>query len=453
MPQAKKQKTATNGNMGSQAHAWTDLPSQLTSAIEKVNQVSSKDAQLQGFTTSNAIEGPATWGVKSHGSDDVILCTVTNGKAELRTGSSKDALFTLVAQPEQWQEFFKQTPVAPYQSYWGMFGMNIKQEGISVEGDQTAFAHWTHVWRRILELLHDQLVGETPADTEPELDDDQIVGRYAYITAPLWGRCKCFYEQAGNGTQEILFLHTAGSDSRQYHGVMNDKRMLEKCHMTAVDLPAHGRSFPYEGYQPGNHTNNEDAYVGFIAATIKKLGLKNAIVCGASMAGQVCLAVAVRNKEVGAMGTIPLQGSDYLNMERQWHDRSPYVNQSLFNPEWIYGMMSPTAPLVNRQLIWHMYSAQAYGIFHGDLDFYFGGWDGRDRMKDIDTKSCPVYMLTGEYDWSNTPAMSQETANKINGGKHTAMKGLGHFPATENPKVFVGYVLKAIEHIQKTHQG
>lgn len=28
-------------------------------------------------------------------------------------------------------------------------------------------------------------------------------------------------------------------------------------------------------------------------------------------------------------------------MERQWHDRSPYVNQSLFNPEWIYGV-SPT---------------------------------------------------------------------------------------------------------------
>lgn len=55
------------------------------------------------------------------------------------------------------------------------------------------------------------------------------------------------------------------------------------------------------------------------------------------------------------------------------HDRSPYVNQSLFAPEWIYGMMSPTAPLKNRQLIWHLYSAQAYGIFHGDLDFYFGG--------------------------------------------------------------------------------
>lgn len=52
---------------------------------------------------------------------------------------------------------------------------------------------------------------------------------------------------------------------------------------------------------------------------------------------------------------------------------------------------------------------------------------------------CPVYMLTGEYDWSNTPAMSQATCDKIPGGRHEAMKGLGHFPATENPKVFVSY--------------
>lgn len=30
-----------------------------------------------------------------------------------------------------------------------MFGMNIKQEGISIEGDQTEFARWTHIWRRV----------------------------------------------------------------------------------------------------------------------------------------------------------------------------------------------------------------------------------------------------------------------------------------------------------------
>jgi len=321
-----------------------------------------------------------------------------------------------------------------------MFGMNIKQEGIEVLGDKTSWAHWTHVWRRILELMHDAYAGPTPEDTQEESDEDVVVGRYVVLKdIPLWGRAKVYYEQAGDGPVPIVFLHTAGSDGRQYNGVLNDKRMLEKCTMYSLDLPAHGKSFPYETYWPGNHTNTEESYVGCITAFVKKLGLEKPIICGASMAGQISLACAIHAETIGCAGTIPLQGSEYLNMDRAWGDKSPYVNQALWNPEWIYGMMAPTAPLANRRLIWHTYSGAAYGIFHGDLDFYFGGWDGRTRMKDIDTKKCPVYMLTGEYDWSNTPAMSQATCDKIRGAKHQAMKGLGHFPATENPKVFVNY--------------
>ena len=203
----------------------------------------------------------------------------------------------------------------------------------------------------------------------------------------------------------------------------------------------------------GNHTNNEDAYVGCIAAVVKKLGLNKPIICGASMAGQVCVAVAIRADEVGAGGTIPLQGCDYLTMDRQFNDKSPSVNQALYNPDWIYGMMCPTAPYVNKQLIWHMYSGQAYGIFHGDLDFYFGGFDARSRVGQIDTKKCPIYFLTGEFDWSTTPEMSKATADKIKGANMTSMKGLGHFPATENPKRFVPYLLDAIKWIQETRQN
>ena len=287
-------------------------------------------------------------------------------------------------------------------------------------------------------------------EAEEDSDEDHLVGRYTHVVAPIWGKCKVFYEQSGEGKQDIVFLHTAGSDSRQYHGVMNDPKMRELCNMIAFDLPGHGRSFPSRAYFPGAHTNTEDSYVGCIAAVVKALKLNKPIVCGASMAGQVCLAVAIRHEEVGASGTIPLQGCDYLTMPRNWHDRSPYVNQSLFNPEWIYGMMAPTAPAANKALVWHTYSAQAYGIFHGDLDFYFGGWDGRSRVPNIDTAKCPVYMLTGEYDWSNTPQMSQATADKIPGAVHKSMPGLGHFPATENPKRFVPFLIEAIEHIQKT---
>lgn len=74
-------------------------------------------------------------------------------------------------------------------------------------------------------------------------------------------------------------------------------------------------------------------------------------------------------------------------------------------------------------------------------------------MSSIDTKACPVFMLTGEYDWSNTPAMGQATADKIPGAKHKSMPGLGHFPATENPKRFVPFLIEAIKHIQSTRNA
>jgi pimeloyl-ACP methyl ester carboxylesterase len=85
------------------------------------------------------------------------------------------------------------------------------------------------------------------------------------------------------------------------------------------------------------------------------------------------------------------------------------------------------------------------GIFHGDLDFYFGGFDARDRVADIDVTKCPIYFMTGKYDWSTTPEISQATADKIPGAKCTAMEGLGHFPATESPARFVSHpILKNI---------
>ena len=114
---AKRQKT--EHNMSGSSHAWADLTSQLKPAIEKVNKSGQEDANLKYFLETNAVTQPATFGIRSSGSENTILVTVTNGDIKLTTGDKKDALFTLVATPEQWQEFMKQTPVAPYQSYWG----------------------------------------------------------------------------------------------------------------------------------------------------------------------------------------------------------------------------------------------------------------------------------------------------------------------------------------------
>lgn len=300
---------------------WDDIAKALGSSKDELTKLLQSDKQLKAFTTSEAIDRSATFGIKSNGSDNTLLIEVTNGSAKVSTGTPKDALFTLSALPEQWEQHFKETPAMPYQSYWGMFGMNIKQEGIEVLGDQTAFAQWTHVWRRVLELAHEAHCGPLKEEEQPEQERDYLTGRYVFLDAPVWGRSKVFYETSGEGKQQIVFLHTAGSDSRQYHGVMNDPQMRKKCTMFAFDLPGHGRSFPTKNLPPGAHTNTEDSYVGIIAAFVKELGLRRPIICGASMAGQVCLAVAIRHKEVGAGGTIPLQGSVSIEGSRTMYSR------------------------------------------------------------------------------------------------------------------------------------
>ncbi|KAL3445552.1 Alpha/Beta hydrolase protein [Aspergillus insuetus] len=421
------------------AYAWRSLPEAVSPALQKLNQLLDNDPQWQAFIHTEGIHNPVTMGVHSTASDDAIIVSVEPGsRTTVSTGRPSQADFALVAQPEHWRSFFSASPRAPYTSFVGIQGMNVVQDGAGVQGDHEKFGQFAHLTTRLLGVVREGLHGPPIEDQQAESDDDHLTGKYV------------FYETSGNGPQEIVFLHTAGSDSRQYHGVMNDATMRSRCTMYAFDLPAHGRSFLGKNHLPGNHTNTEESYVGAIREFIKVLKLNKPIVYGASMAGQVCIAVAIRAEEVGAGETIPLQGCDYLTMKRQFNDKSPVINQSLFNPDWIYGMMAPSAPLVNKQLIWHLYSAQAYGIFHGDLDFYFGGFDARDRVASIDVKKCPIYFLTGEFDWSTTPQMSEATAKKIKGANFKAMEGLGHFPATESPVRFIPYLLEAIDWIQKT---
>jgi hypothetical protein len=50
------------------------------------------------------------------------------------------------------------------------------------------------------------------------------------------------------------------------------------------------------------------------------------------MAGEVCLNVAVRNAEVGAMGTIPLQAAELIPLDRNNWSKDPLINSALINP-------------------------------------------------------------------------------------------------------------------------
>ena len=360
--------------------------------------------------------------------------------------------FTLRAPAAVWDRFLQAVPPAPYHH---VLAMKMRVPEFSVSGDEQKLLQHAHLVRRSLELARWAVNGRDPAALRPEGlvaapatgSIEPIAGRYAWIEIE-GRRHRIYFEQAGSG-RDLLFLHTAGSDTRQFHRLMNDAGLLRDWRMTAFDLPWHGKSLPPQGGVPGEWTLNTHRYVACIDTAIRALGLKRPVLMGSSMGGQICLEMAYRFADALG-GVIACEACDRISGREVPFAKHALYNQTLAVPEWIYGLMSPTTPRERAIEIWWEYSQGGYGVFHGDIEFYAHDWDARERVPRIDTRRCPVIMLTGEYDYSCTPEMSRLTAAKIHGAQFQEMKGLGHFPMTENPEAFLEYLRPALASLRQS---
>ncbi|TLW94580.1 alpha/beta hydrolase [Saccharomonospora piscinae] len=354
---------------------------------------------------------------------------------------AEEPAFTLRAPALAWSRYFSAEVSAPYQNW---FGMQMRCEDVSVDGDELRFAQHAHLVRRVLETGR-RLCGATerePAPVEPP--KAHLRGGYVRITVGD-EPCDIYYEQTGQGP-DLLLLHTAGADGRQYHGVMAEHGLRSRYRMTAFDLPGHGRSDPLNTHLDGTYSLTTESYATVVLAVADALGLRTPVVCGSSMAGQICLDLAWRVPDrIG--GVVACEAADRVPGRTVGWARHPLVNQALFVPEWIHGLSSPTSPRRWRDRIWWQYSQGGYATFAGDIDFYSGDWDGRDKVTEIDTDRCPVVMMTGEFDYSCTPEMSRATCDKIDGAHFRRLPGLGHFPMAENPPVFATHLSDALDHI------
>jgi len=106
----------------------------------------------------------------------------------------------------------------------------------------------------------------------------------------------------------------------------------------------------------------------------------------------------------------------------------------------VSGLVAPQAPVADRwETLWH-YMQSGPGVFKGDLFFYGIDGDIRARLGEIDAARTPLYLLTGEYDYSCTPEDTLAVARAVPGAKATIMHRLGHFPMSEDPALFLSYL-------------
>lgn len=278
-------------------------------------------------------------------------------------------------------------------------------------------------------------------------DLEPIVGRY--LRLPLDGRIyRVYFEEAGAGIP-LVCLHTAGADGRQYRHLMTDPAVTEHFRVLAFDMPWHGKSLPPAGWQDEEYQLTTRFYADFTMAFCRAMELERPVIMGCSMGGRIILQLALEQAE-RLRAVIGLESADF---QEPWYDTTwlhrPDVHGGEICAALVSGLIAPQSPEESRwETLW-MYMQSGPGVFKGDLYFYRVEGDFRDRVDKIDARRCPVYLLTGEYDYSCTPEDTRRTAARIPGAKVTIMERLGHFPMSEHPAQFRRYILPVLEEIRQ----
>lgn len=274
---------------------------------------------------------------------------------------------------------------------------------------------------------------------------EPILGRYLHLD--FQGRAyRVYFEEAGAGIP-LLCLHTAGADGRQFRHLLNDPAVTGRFRVIAFDLPRHGKSLPPAGWWLEEYRLTTVFYAGLIRAVARALELDRPVLLGCSIGGKILLQVALEFPEE-CRALIACEAADY---QESWYNRDwlhhPHTHGGEVCAALVWDLMAPQSAPERRHEVWWLYAQGGPGIFKGDLYFYREDSDFRDRVGRVDTRRCPLYLLTGDYDFSCTPDDTRRTAAQIPGAQVTIMERLGHFPMCEDPEQFMRYLGPILEEI------
>ena len=392
--------------------------------------------------------GPLTLELRSGG--DRTVATIDEQGVRFEPPGSRAADLVLSAATEAWAELRKAEPAPGFQTLATM----RRARHLTVTGDMAKFSRHLLLLEMLFSHLEDGAAPEA-AGAAPAIEP--VTGRYLRLA--ISGRPhRVYFEEAGEGVP-LLCLHTAGSDGRQYRHILNDPEVTDRFRVIAFDLPWHGKSSPPKGFEAEVYRLTTDSYVETVMAVADALSLEAPVVMGCSIGGRAVLHLALRH---GARfrAAIGLQSALYAE-DRSLGD--PLPEMALCRPDIhagmtagasMAGMTAPQSPAAERwETMWH-YMQGGPGIFAGDLHYYFEDGDLRNGgAAPLATSDCPIYLLSGDYDVSATPEMGRELAELIGAAHFEVMKGVGHFPMSENPEAFRGYLLPVLDSILALPSG
>ncbi len=361
-------------------------------------------------------------------------------------GGASTALVCADAPGPVWQDMLQALPPPGRQSA----GAALRSDcGFTLQGERVAAAQTVPLLEMLIEALRR---AANPAAVVPAVSPralDRLRPCYRRVDGLPGGGGWLFEESAGDVNQPVmLLLHTAGADARQWHALMTDAALGRDWQLVAFDMPSHGRSPPTDGWRGEPWQLDTERYLACIVAWMQARGTRRVAIAGCSMGAAIGLAFLARYPAL-AFGAILLETPWRSPGRRTDLLDHPAVHGGRFGAAWVQALMSPHSPEHHRRTATWIYAQAAPGVYEGDLAFYSDEFDAATHVPHIDTAQTPLWLMTGDYDYSASPAETQRIADAVPGAQFITLNGMGHFPMTENPERLLAHFVPAAQSLRR----
>ena len=376
-----------------------------------------------------------------------LALRVDEGVVKPGAPANREGVVTLTAPQSLWSRLL--APVPP--PFFNDLGP-AQALGMQRSGDRVVYTQYFAAIMRAIELLRPAGLQADPIRDEAAVSGtlEQQVGRYVHLN--LEGHdYRVYFEEAGQGIP-MLLQHTAGAHGSQWRHLFDYPEITSRFRLIAYDLPYHGKSLPpvSKEWWSQEYRLRGEFLRSVPLALSDALNLRKPVFMGCSVGGLLALDLAAAHPNrfravISLAGALKI-GGDLASLREFWHPRvSGEYKARLMN-----GLMAPVSPAAYRKETTFVYSSCWPPAFLGDLHYYIEEFDLHERAGDIDTNQVGVHILSGEYDYSGTPDLGRAAHKAIPGSTFQLMRGMGHFPMSENPEKFVEYLRPVLDRIERT---
>lgn len=240
------------------------------------------------------------------------------------------------------------------------------------------------------------------------------------------------YRPGQDGIRPVVFSNSLGTDLRIWDGVV--RRLPPEVPVLCMDKSGHGLS-DTGALSIADHTDD-------LAAVMDHFGLRDALVCGVSMGGQIAQHLAATRPELTA-GLMLCNTAAQIGTDEMWTTRidaltaqglAPMADAVLdrwFSPGFFATRGAELAGYRNM-------------LVRTPLEGYIAACGAvRDADLTAATRALalPVVCVAGSDDQATPPSVVRGLADLIEGATYTEISGAGHVPSIEVPEKIADILL------------